>query len=45
MSKSIGNVVDPFTLVDSFGVDSVRAYILSEGPQSKDANFEEDGLL
>lgn len=29
MSKSIGNVVDPVSLIKKFGIDSVRYYFLS----------------
>lgn len=32
MSKSLGNVIDPFDILKTFGVDSVRAYFLAEGP-------------
>ena len=32
MSKSIGNVVDPFAIWETFGADSVRCYFLCEGP-------------
>ena len=32
MSKSVGNVVDPITLVDTFGVDQVRYFLLREVP-------------
>lgn len=32
MSKSLGNVIDPFNIIDTFGVDSVRSYFLAEGP-------------
>jgi methionyl-tRNA synthetase len=32
MSKSLGNVIDPFHIIDTFGVDSVRSYFLAEGP-------------
>lgn len=30
MSKSIGNVVDPFTLTDTYGVDQLRYFFLRE---------------
>ena len=29
MSKSLGNVVNPFEIIDKFGIDSVRLYFLS----------------
>lgn len=45
MSKSIGNVVDPFSLIETYGVHSVRSYFLSEGPLIKDSNFELDSLI
>jgi methionyl-tRNA synthetase len=32
MSKSLGNVVDPFQLIEDYGIHSVRSYFLSEGP-------------
>jgi len=41
MSKSIGNVTCPFSLIETFGPHSVRTYFLSEGPLLKDANFDE----
>jgi len=40
MSKSLGNVTCPFQLLDEFGVNSVRTYMLAEGPQQKDSNFD-----
>jgi methionyl-tRNA synthetase len=39
MSKSRGNVVDPHTLVDEFGVDSFRYFLLREVPFGQDGNF------
>lgn len=44
MSKSLGNVVDPFSLIDTYGNNSVRSYFLSEGPLIKDSNFEFEAL-
>jgi methionyl-tRNA synthetase len=39
MSKSLGNVVDPIDLIDDFGVDPVRYYLMRDMVLGKDANF------
>jgi methionyl-tRNA synthetase len=39
MSKTIGNVVDPFDLVKEYGVDAVRYYLLREIPSLDDGDF------
>lgn len=39
ISKSLGNVVDPFELVSKFGVDAVRYYLLREIPAWGDGDF------
>ena len=39
MSKSLGNVVSPLMLIDDFGVDSVRYYLMSEMVLGMDATF------
>ncbi len=44
MSKSLGNVTCPFQLFEEFGSHSVRTYMLAEGPQGKDSNFEKQNL-
>ena len=41
MSKSLGNVTCPNVLLDVFGPHSVRTYMLAEGPEQKDCNFDE----
>jgi leucyl-tRNA synthetase len=44
MSKSKGNVVSPGPLVDRYGVDTARAYILFIGPPDQDADWSDEGL-
>lgn len=45
MSKSVGNVVDPIALVDTFGVDQVRYFLLREVPFGQDGSFSEDAIV
>lgn len=42
MSKSLGNVVDPFELVKKYDADPVRYYLLREIPSSEDGDFSEE---
>jgi methionyl-tRNA synthetase len=44
MSKSRGNVVDPNTLVDEFGVDAFRYFLLREVPFGQDGDFSVQAL-
>lgn len=39
MSKTLGNVIDPFELVDKYGVEAVRFYLLREIPAWGDGDF------
>ena len=39
MSKSLGNVVDPFEVADKYGVDALRYYLLKEIPSGGDGDF------
>jgi methionyl-tRNA synthetase len=39
MSKSLGNVVDPFEVVKKYGTDATRYYLLREIPPFKDGDF------
>jgi leucyl-tRNA synthetase len=43
MSKSKGNVVSPSTIVERFGVDTARCYILFIGPPDQDADWSDSG--
>jgi len=39
MSKSLGNIVDPFKLIEKYGPDAVRYFLLREIPTTKDGDF------
>jgi methionyl-tRNA synthetase len=45
MSKSIGNTVDPLALVDAFGLDAVRFFLLREVPFGQDGSYSEDAII
>ena len=45
MSKSKGNVVDPFVLSERYGVDAVRYFLLREVPFGSDGVYTNDALL
>ncbi len=45
MSKSKGNVVDPYLLADMFGVDALRFFLLRTFPFGSDGNFSNELLI
>jgi methionyl-tRNA synthetase len=45
MSKSKGNVVDPFEMVDVYGADPFRYFVLREVPFGNDGDFSELGMV
>ncbi len=45
MSKSKGNIVDPFILCERYGVDALRYYMLKEVPFGQDGNFTNEIFL
>jgi methionyl-tRNA synthetase len=45
MSKSVGNVVDPFQVMDVFGVDVVRWYLALNGQLENDADWSNSRLV
>ena len=45
MSKSVGNVVDPFDLVKAYGVDQVRYFFLREVVFGQDGNYSHEAIV
>ncbi len=45
MSKSKGNVIDPIPLIDRFGLDALRYYLLREVPFGSDGVFTPEGFV
>ncbi len=45
MSKSKKNVIDPENIINNYGADSVRLFILSDSPPEKDVQWSEQGMV
>lgn len=45
MSKSVGNVIDPFALAEAYGVDQLRYFFLREVPFGQDGNYSHDAIV
>ena len=45
MSKSVGNIVDPFVLADKYSVEALRYYLMSDIATGRDADFSEERLI
>ncbi|MQY29850.1 Methionine--tRNA ligase [Nocardia sp. RB56] len=45
MSKSVGNVVDPMALVDAYGLDPVRFFLLREISYGQDGSYSHDAIV
>ena len=45
MSKSVGNVIDPFALADAYGVDQLRYFFLREVPFGQDGNYSHEAIV
>ena len=45
MSKSVGNVVDPFVLADAYGVDPLRYFLLRAVPFGQDGNYSHEAIV
>ena len=45
MSKSVGNVIDPFGMIEHYGVDPVRYFFLREVPFGQDGSYSHDAIV
>lgn len=45
MSKSVGNVVDPFSLVETYGIDALRYFLLREVPFGRDGSYSHEAIV
>lgn len=45
MSKSVGNVVDPFSLIEAYGLDQVRYFFMREVPFGQDGNYSHEAIV
>jgi methionyl-tRNA synthetase len=45
MSKSVGNVIDPFALCDAYGVDQLRYFLLREVPFGQDGTYSHEAIV
>ncbi|MCF8473547.1 MAG: methionine--tRNA ligase [Emcibacter sp.] len=45
ISKSLGNVIDPFEIVDEFGLDQVRYFLMREVPFGNDGDFSRTAMI
>ena len=45
MSKSKKNTIDPQKMIDKYGADSVRFFILADSPPERDVQWSDDGML
>lgn len=45
ISKSLGNVIDPLKLIERYGLDQTRYYLLREVPLGNDRDFSHEGIV
>jgi methionyl-tRNA synthetase len=45
MSKSVGNVIDPLTIIDTYGVDQVRYFFCREVPYGQDGSYSHEMVM
>lgn len=45
MSKSVGNVIDPFAMAETYGLDQLRFFLLREVPFGQDGNYSHEAIV
>ena len=45
MSKSKKNTIDPENIIENYGADAARLFILSDSPPEKDVQWSEEGII
>ncbi|TIU11926.1 MAG: methionine--tRNA ligase, partial [Mesorhizobium sp.] len=45
MSKSVGNVVDPFAMIEHYGLDQVRYFFMREVPFGQDGSYSHEAIV
>ena len=45
ISKSLGNVIDPVSLIDTYGLDQVRYFLIREVPFGRDGDFSHQAMI
>ena len=45
MSKSVGNVIDPFSLIEEYGLDQTRFFFMREVPFGQDGNYSHEAIV
>lgn len=45
MSKSVGNVIDPFSMIETYGLDQVRYFFLREVPFGNDGSYSHEAIV
>ena len=45
ISKSLGNVIDPFKIIDEFGLDEIRYFLFSQVPFGEDGDFSNKAII
>lgn len=45
MSKSVGNVIDPFSLIEAYGRDQLRYFFMREVPFGQDGNYSHEAIV